>query len=98
MLEKELEAWARDYARQRGALLLKWVSPGRAGVPDRVLITTGGVAFVEFKRPGGKLTKLQRVMIQKIEQAGGNVYVIDNKPAFAELFEAVSAGRYRSPL
>ena len=97
MLEKELEAWAREYARQRGALLLKWVSPGRAGVPDRILIA-GGVAFIEFKRPGGKLTKLQQVVIRKIEDAGGQVYVIDNKPAFVELFEAVSTGRHRPPI
>lgn len=92
MLEKELESWCRKYAGQNGCLLLKFVSPGTAGVPDRVLITRGGTVFVEFKQPGKRMTVLQRAVAQRIERAGGRVYVITNKTAFIVLLEAVSAG------
>lgn len=40
--------------------LMKWVSPGNAGVPDRILFLPNGVvAFIEFKRPGEELEPLQ---------------------------------------
>jgi hypothetical protein len=92
VLEKDIERWCRDYARQQGALLLKFTSPGTAGVPDRVLITQGGTVFIEFKRPGGRVTPLQAAMMRKITAAGGRCYVITSREAFTELFTAVSAG------
>ena len=42
-------------ARRHGGLSLKWVSPGRLGVPDRLLFMPGGRLYlVELKRPGGR--------------------------------------------
>ena len=59
MLERELEAWCRKQAGVAGCLLLKWTSPGTAGVPDRILIGPGGVFLVEFTRPGGNAERCQ---------------------------------------
>ena len=49
--EKQVE---RDFViavKRRGGLALKFVSPGRIGVPDRiVLLPNGKCAFAEIKR------------------------------------------------
>ena len=90
MLERELEAWARDEARAAGCLLLKFTSPGRAGVPDRILIAPGGTVFIEFKQLGKQPTPLQRAMMKKITRAGGVCYVCDRKDTFTEILSSVS--------
>ncbi len=54
----------------------KFTSPGRAGVPDRLFLTpAGGVFFVEFKQPNGKLSKLQENEHRIIRKHGHDVYV-----------------------
>ena len=53
MIEKQVEQALRKAVRDRGGLALKFVSPGLAGVPDRiVLMPNRHVAFVELKAPG----------------------------------------------
>ena len=61
VLEKEIEAKLVKLVKQTGGLCLKWVCPGWAGVPDRIVLLPGGrIVFVELKRPkGGRVSKLQ---------------------------------------
>lgn len=79
ILEKDIEkAFCRE-AEKRGCLCWKFVSPGKAGVPDRILIGDEGlVIFIEFKRPGGKLRPLQLRICQKLVDMGRSVVVIDS--------------------
>ena len=93
MQESKLEQWCRDRARERGWMLWKWVSPGRAGVPDRILIHPGGVVFVEFKAPGRQLTKLQAKVKRDLEQLEQHYEVIRYRDEFVALLEALSRGR-----
>jgi hypothetical protein len=60
-LEKEIEKKLRKAVEAAGGKCVKWVSPGWAGVPDRLVLLPGGlIVFVETKRPkGGQLSKLQ---------------------------------------
>lgn len=45
----------------------KFVSPGRKGVPDRMVITpTGQVGFIELKRKGEKPSALQQREISRM--------------------------------
>lgn len=64
---------------------MKFTSPGRSGVPDRVVATPLGTVFVETKRPGGKLRRLQEVVIEKMRRAGAEVYVVDSVAGVDEL-------------
>ena len=61
-LEKDIEAKLVKLVKQHGGLCLKWVCPGWAGVPDRIILLPGGrVVFAELKRPkGGRLSELQK--------------------------------------
>lgn len=90
MLESELEAWCRKEAMKKKLLLLKLSPQYTPGIPDRLLIAPGGMVLVEFKRPGGKLTKLQAGVHRKIQRAGGVVYVCDSKEGFLEIMSTVS--------
>ena len=74
MTEKTIERKFRELIRKRGGMSRKFVSPGNAGVPDRIVITPSGeVWFVELKTINGKLTPLQKQEIAKLEQQGANV-------------------------
>ncbi len=79
MLEKEIEKNLRIAVVKIGGLALKFVSPGMAGVPDRlVLLPTGRIFFVELKRPGGKMRALQLKRKAQFEALGFKVVCIDS--------------------
>lgn len=77
MLEQKVEAHLVARCREVGFLCWKFASPGRAGVPDRVVVAPTGTVFVETKRPGGKLRRLQEQTIEKMRRAGAEVHVVD---------------------
>jgi hypothetical protein len=62
------------------------------GLPDRLLIAHGGLLLIEFKRAGGVLSKLQRVLHRTINATTGEkyLYVCDSKEKFLEIMQAVS--------
>lgn len=78
ILEKEIEGKLRDRVKQRGGLCLKWICPGWAGVPDRlVLLPRGRVYFVELKRPkDGRLSRRQVWWRDKLHALGMNYCTI----------------------
>ena len=61
-LEKEIEKKLRKKVEKAGGRCLKWVCPGWAGVPDRLVLLPGArIIFVELKRPkGGVLAARQQ--------------------------------------
>ena len=78
--EKSIEAYLRDQVRKTGGRAYKFVSPGNAGVPDRlVVLPGGGLFFVELKAPGGKTTKLQDKRIKELETLGQDVFIADSR-------------------
>ena len=63
--ERDVERYLIKECEGRGWLCWKFVSPGRRGVPDRIVIRPGSAAFVEVKRKGGRISPLQ---IRRIEE------------------------------
>ena len=79
MLERYVEQRLRKQVEKTGGLCLKFVSPGYAGVPDRICLFPGGkIAFVELKAPGKKPRPLQVARHKKLRSLGFPVYVIDD--------------------
>lgn len=77
-LEKQIEQTLVNMVRKHGGLCLKWVCPGWAGVPDRIVLMPGGrVVFVETKRPkGGVLSNRQKWWGKKLVDLGFQYWVI----------------------
>jgi len=94
MLEKEIEQKLREQAEALGCLCLKFVSPGRAGVPDRIILAPHGrVIFVELKAPGKKPREIQLYVHQKFRELGFPVYVVDSPAQIQEVLRGISTSR-----
>lgn len=80
-LEKEVEAYLVHAIETLGGYCLKFVSPGHAGVPDRVcLLPYGLVVFVELKKPeGGVLAKRQAIWGRRLRAKGLWVELVSTK-------------------
>lgn len=88
--EKDTEAYLAREVRARGGRSYKWVSPGCAGVPDRIVIKPngGGVFFVETKSEGRTSTPQQRKRQAELRALGCTVYAdIDTKEKVREVIE-----------
>ena len=48
---------------------------GRRGLPDILYVQNGRATFLEVKQPGGKLSPLQVVEIERIRRSGARVFV-----------------------
>ena len=80
MLEKEIEKKFAMAVKRAGGIAPKFVSPGFAGMPDRlVLLPDGVIAFAELKAPGQKPRPLQEARHRLLRRLGFRVYVIDSE-------------------
>ena len=71
MKERDIEVLLREGVKQLGGRAYKWVSPGNAGVPDRIVILPGGIIhFVEIKQENGCMSNLQFVQQEKLRALG----------------------------
>lgn len=86
MLEKEIEKKLVKGVQKISGFCFKWVSPGRDGVPDRIiLLPEGKIIFAELKTEKGKLSGRQEFMIKLIRALGFDVRVIYGMPQVNEL-------------
>ena len=74
-----------------------WISIGEAGDPDYAAIRQPSF-FIEFKRPNGKLSKVQRKRIEVLKRCYGlDTMVIASVEDLAEWLDAHEKGRGTSP-
>ena len=60
MLEKDIERYFDWLVQRNGGVTYKFKSPSQRGVADRIACLPDGITwFVELKKPGGRLSKLQ---------------------------------------
>lgn len=85
--EAKIEAYLLKRVKQIGGLCWKFVSPGNAGVPDRVVVYNSTVTFVELKSPGGRVSPLQWQMIQQLRNRGARVYILWSKQDVEEFIQ-----------
>lgn len=89
MLEKEIEQHLRKEVIRAGGMCKKWVCPGHAGVPDRIVMLNNQIWFIELKRPGGRLSRLQKEFHKDIRKYTNNVMVIDSKEVIDGLIQII---------
>jgi hypothetical protein len=74
--ESKVEKYLDKQVTAVGGLTRKWVSPGRDGVPDRIVVHHGHVIFVEVKTVDGTLTKNQRREQKRLRDKGASVTTV----------------------
>lgn len=74
--ENKVERYLDKEVAKLGGLTRKWVSPGRDGVPDRIVIINGVVWFVEVKTIDGATSEVQKREHQRLRDCGGDVTTI----------------------
>lgn len=80
MKEYAVEKHLVQKAQECGGICLKFISPGTAGVPDRIVILPGGkIGFAELKAQGKKPRLVQRAVLRVLYRLGCRVAAIDNK-------------------
>lgn len=76
-MERDVERYVRKKVEKMGGLCMKWVSPGKVGVPDRIVLMPGGwQCFVEFKDEDYQPTKLQLYWQDKLRDLGFNATIL----------------------
>ncbi|MBG6243514.1 MAG: VRR-NUC domain-containing protein [Candidatus Symbiopectobacterium sp. Dall1.0] len=78
--ESTIEKHLIAEVKKAGGIAYKFVSPGRRGVPDRLVVLPGGrVLFVECKAPGQKARPAQQREHARLRALGFTVVVVDSK-------------------
>lgn len=90
MTEKDIEIKLINKVKKRGGLCPKFVSPGLAGVPDRLVLMPGGsLAFAELKAPGKKPRPIQIRRMDQLRHLGFKVYVIDSSEMIGRILDEI---------
>ena len=72
-----------EYLKRRAKALggatrkVQWV--GHTGAPDQLVLLNGIAAFVEYKAPGKKPTRIQEREMALLKASGLQAYVVDGK-------------------
>lgn len=90
MREREIEKKLVDAVKTQGGVCWKFVSPGTAGVPDRIiLMPMGRIAFVEVKAPGESPRKLQLARHRFLRRLGYKTFVLDNPEQIGGILDEI---------
>ena len=90
LLERDIERYLVRRTIEHGGVAYKWVSPGRVGVADRIVLLPGGVVwFVELKTVKGRLSPWQKVFAAEMRRMGMNYIVLRSKGEVDELLQRV---------
>lgn len=75
-----------------GGLCWKFISPGTAGVPDRIILLPGGhVGFVEVKAPGKHPRPIQQHRLNQLHALGATALTIDHPDQIPGAINAIRA-------
>ena len=89
--EKQIEQKLVTAVKAIGGIAPKFVSPGYAGMPDRLVLLPDGVfAFAELKAPGMHPRALQMARHRMLKELGFRVYVIDEIEQIEEVLNEIA--------
>ena len=97
MLERDIVTAIRKYLASLGSDVFFWKEHGSVygmnGVPDIICCYKGRFLGLECKLPGGRLTKLQKRAIEKINRAGGVACRVESVEDVKRVIERVDLER-----
>lgn len=89
MNEHHIEQALKHSVEGAGGICWKLVSPGTAGVPDRICIHRGRIVFVELKAPGCQPRPIQHRRMKQLKDHGMTVLVVDSTDGIREVLDAL---------
>lgn len=95
--EAAVENYFHQLAQDNDFLCYKFRALGIAGVPDRILIGHGLIAFVELKAPKEHVRPLQRLRIAQMRAHGAPTLVIDTRDQVKLFYDAVLGAVAQEP-
>ena len=97
MLERDIVTAIKRYLASLGSDVFFWKEHGSVygtnGVPDIICCYKGRFLGLECKFPGGRLTKLQKRTIEKINRAGGVACRVESVEDVKRVIECVDLER-----
>ena len=97
MLERDIVTAIKRYLASLGSDVFFWKEHGSVygtnGVPDIICCYKGRFLGLECKLPGGRLTKLQKRTIEKINRAGGVACRVESVEDAKRVIERVDLER-----
>ncbi len=97
MLERDIVTVIKRYLASLGSDVFFWKEHGSVygtnGVPDIICCYKGRFLGLECKLPGGRLTKLQKRTIEKINRAGGVACRVESVEDVKRVIERVDLER-----
>lgn len=92
--EKQVEAYLRDEVKKRGGIAYKWVSPGRHGVPDRIVVMPENkIIFMEVKSDKGVMTDNQIREMERLLKLGCRYFTVYGKTDVDFLLQLIDNGK-----
>lgn len=82
--EGTIESYLEKQSEKHGCICYKFTSPGRKGMPDRIVIgidkqNRKHTDFIETKAPGEKPRLLQEIVHDDMRKHGATVFVLSTK-------------------
>ena len=77
MTESKIQKQIIDNFTNRGFMVVKLMKTNTNGIPDLLILKNGIAKFVEVKKPGGKISQLQKYRIKKLREQGFDAVVMD---------------------
>lgn len=96
--EAKVEKYLDQEVKKLGGITRKWVSPGRDGVPDRIVILNGWVAFVEVKTVSGKLSVFQEREHHRLLEVGARVFTVYGEQGVDKFIIRMNESTYPAPV
>jgi hypothetical protein len=95
--ESSIEKLLIKEVKRLGGLCYKWTSPGRRGVPDRIVIYKGNTYFIETKTLDGDTSSAQLRESKRIFNQGQFVYFLEGHEQvkwFIKTLERLNVNNY----
>lgn len=86
-----MEAYLVRRVAALGGWAPKFVPLHLKGFPDRIVILPGRVAFVEVKRPGGRLSPAQKINLERLRALNVPALVVYSREDVDEALEELGA-------
>lgn len=75
MLEQQIQSKIIKSLERDGWYVVKLITTTKAGIPDLLCLKNGRAVFIEVKRPGGKVSELQRLRMAELLKQGFEVII-----------------------